>query len=46
MYIMRAGGSSSVRPKMSDIPRPAGLLLRLTCVFVLSDINEVVGPVV
>ena len=42
MYIMRASGSSVVRPKMSDIPRPAGLFLRLTRVFVLSSIDRVV----
>ena len=29
MYIMRAGGSSVVRPKLSYVPRPTGLLLRL-----------------
>ena len=30
MYIMRAGGSSVVRPKLSYVPRPTGLFLRLT----------------
>ena len=30
MYIVRAGGSSVVRPKMSNVPWPVGLLLRLT----------------
>ena len=43
---IRAGGSSIVRPKMSDIPRPAGLLFRLTWVFVLSNIDEVIWPIV
>ena len=42
MYIMRAGGSSVIRPKLSYVPRPAGLLLRLTRVFVLSNIDKVV----
>jgi len=27
MYIMRAGGSSIVGPKMSNVPRPTGLPL-------------------
>ena len=42
MYIMRAGGSSVVRPKLSYVPRPTGLLLRFTRVFMLPDINEVI----
>ena len=46
MYITRARGSGVIRPKMSNIPRPAGLLLRLAWVLVLSNINEVVWPVV
>ena len=46
MYIRRTGGSGVVRPKMSNIPRPVGLLLRLTWVFVLSNIDKVVWPVV
>ena len=46
MYIMRAGGSSVVRPEMGNIPRPAGLLLRLTWVCMLSNVNEVIWPIV
>ena len=42
MYIIRAGSSSVVRPKMSNIPRPTGLLLRLMRVFMLSNIDKVV----
>ena len=30
MYTTRAGGSSVVRPKLSYVPRPTGLFLRLT----------------
>ena len=30
IYILRAGGSSIVRPKLSYVPRPTGLFLRLT----------------
>ena len=41
MYIRRVGGSGVVRPKMSNIPRPVGLLLRFTRVFVLSNIDKV-----
>ena len=39
MYISRACSSSIVGPEMSNIPRPVGLLLRFTCVFVLSNIG-------
>ena len=46
MYIRKVCGSSLVRPKKGYIPRPLGLLLRFTWVFVLSNINEVVWPVV
>ena len=46
MYIRRARGSSIVRPKKSYIPRLLGLLLWFTWVFVLSNIDEVVWPVV
>ena len=46
MYIRVAYGSSIVRPKESYVPWPLCLLLRLTRVFMLSNINEVVGSVV
>ena len=42
MYITRVGSSSVVRPKLSYVPRPAGLLLRFTQVLMLPDINEVI----
>ena len=42
MYIMRAGGSSVIRPKLSYVPRPTGLLLRFTRIFMLPNINEVI----
>ena len=37
----RAGGSSVIRPKLSYVPRPTGLFLRLTCIFVLPNVNKV-----
>ena len=46
MYTTRAGGSSVVRPKLSYVPRPTGLFLRLTWIFVLPNVNEVIWPVV
>ena len=46
MYTTRAGSSSVIRPKLSDIPRPTGLLLRFTRIFTLPNINEVIWPVV
>ena len=42
MYTTRAGSSSVIRPKLSDIPRPTGLLLRFTRIFTLPNINEVI----
>ena len=42
MYNTRAGGSCVIRPKMSNIPGPAGLLLQLTRFLAFSYINEVV----
>ena len=46
MYITRAGGSSVIRPKLSYVPRPTGLLLRLAWIFVLPNVDKVVWPVV
>ena len=46
MYMIGAYGSGVVGPKMSNIPRPVGLLLQLAWVFVLSNIDNVVSPVV
>ena len=46
MYNTRAGGSCVIRPKMSNIPGPAGLLLRVACIQVFSYINEVIRPVI
>ena len=46
MYNTRANGSGVIRPKMSNVPRSAGLLLRCAWVLVVSNINEVVGSVV
>ena len=46
MYIRRAYNSGVVRPKESYVPWPLCPLLRLTLVFMLSNINEVVGSVV
>ena len=46
MYTTRAGSSSVIRPKLSDIPRPTGLFLRLSCIFMLPNVKEVIRPVV
>ena len=45
-YNTRSGGSGVIRPKMSNVPRPPGLLLRCAWVLVVSNINEVVGSIV
>ena len=42
MYIMRAGGSSIVGPKMINIPRSTGLLLRCAGVLVASNVDKIV----
>ena len=42
MYTTRAGSSSVVRPKLSYVPWPMGLLLRFTRIFMLPNVNEVI----
>ena len=44
--ILKTGNLSIVRPEMSYIPRPAGLLLQFKGVLALSNIDEIIWPVV
>ena len=46
MYTTRAGGSSVVRPKMSNIPWPAGPFLQRAWVLVVPNINKVMWPII